>query len=95
MAIMMCSRARSVIAMLQGLNKADMAKQYGAEQVQYTKDICNYIYDTYGRFPAHVDAWYTPGMWLQFSHLELEYYERYVDPALYTRQAAHDAVWHG
>jgi len=39
--------------------------QYSAQTIAYTKDICNYIYDTYGRFPAHVDTFYTPGMWLQ------------------------------
>jgi hypothetical protein len=49
----------------------------------------------YGRFPAHVDAFYTPGMWLQFSHLEMEYYDRYYDKAQYERQAAHDKLWHG
>lgn len=69
--------------------------RFGKEQVTYVKEICNYLYDTYGRFPAHVDAFYTPGMWLQFSHLELEYYDRFFDPALYKRQAAHDHVWHG
>jgi hypothetical protein len=67
---------------------------FGPKQVQYVKDVCNYIYDTYGRFPAHVDAFYTPGMWLQFSHLELEYYERFFDPSQYTRQADHDRLWH-
>ena len=63
-------------------------------QVQYVKDICNYLYDTYGRFPAHVDAFYCRGMWLQFSHLEMEYYDRFFDPSQYTRQAAHDGLWH-
>ena len=68
--------------------------RFGPKQIEYTKDLCNYIYDTYGRFPAHVDALYAPGMWLQFSHLELEYYDRFFDPAQYTRQTAHDALWH-
>ena len=63
--------------------------------IVYAKEICGYIYDTYGRFPAHVDAFYTPGMWVQFSHLEMEYYEKFFDPRLYTRQAEHDALWHG
>jgi hypothetical protein len=68
--------------------------KFGPQQIAYVKDICNYIYDTYGRFPAHVDAFYAPGMWLQFSHLELEYYDRFFDPAQYTRQKAHDDLWH-
>jgi hypothetical protein len=70
------------------------ATHYRPDQIAYVKEACNYIYDTYGRFPAHVDAFYTPGMWLQFSHLEMEYYDRFFDPALYRRQSAHDGVWH-
>ena len=38
--------------------------------------FCNYIYDTYGRFPAHVDAFHRPGFWVQCHHLETDYYER-------------------
>ncbi len=53
----------------------------------------NYIYDTYGRFPAHVDSFYTPDVWVQFSHLEIEYYERFYDPKLFSRQAQHSALW--
>ena len=68
--------------------------RFGPEEIAYTKEICNYIWDTYGRFPAHVDAFYTPGMWLQFSHLELEYYDRFFDPRQYARQQAHDGLWH-
>ena len=68
--------------------------QVGPRQVEYVKDACNYLYETYGRFPAHVDAFYAPGMWLQFSHLEMEYYDRFFDPGQYTRQAAHDGLWH-
>jgi len=72
----------------------DKATHFHKDQVAYVKEICNYIYDTYGRFPAHVDAFYSPGMWLQFSHLEMEYYDRFFDPAQYKRQAAHDQTWH-
>ena len=67
---------------------------YSAEAIAYTKEICGYIYETYGRFPAHVDAFYTPGMWLQFSHLEMPYYEKFFDPRLYPGQAAHEGLWH-
>jgi hypothetical protein len=69
------------------------AQSYAPKTIEYMKLLCNYIYDTYGRFPAHVDAFHVPGVWMQCSHLELEYYEKYFDPALYSRQAAHDAVW--
>lgn len=64
-----------------------------AEAVKYTKEICNYIWDTYGRFPAHSNAFHLPGVWLQFSHLEMEFYDKYFDPALYKRQAAHHDMW--
>jgi hypothetical protein len=69
------------------------AQTYSKESIQYVKDICNYIYDTYGRFPAHVNAFHTPGLWLQIHHVEVEYYEKYFDPALYGWQAQHDSVW--
>jgi hypothetical protein len=63
------------------------------QAVEYTKEICNYIFDTYGRFPAHVNAFHLPGVWLQFSHLEMEFYDKYFDASLYQRQAAHDELW--
>jgi hypothetical protein len=69
------------------------ASHYSDRAIAYTKEICSYLYETYGRFPAHVDAFYTTGMWVQFSHLELEYYERFFDPQLYIRQRQHDALW--
>jgi cholesterol oxidase len=71
------------------------ASHFSPEAVAYTRDICNYLVDTYGRFPAHVDAFYSPGMWVQFAHLEMEYYRQFYDPAQYRRQADHDALWHG
>ena len=66
---------------------------FSKQSVEYVKEICNYLWDTYGRFPAHVDAFYVPGIWLQFSHLEIEYYEKYFKPELFTRQKAHAATW--
>ena len=70
------------------------ASHYSDRAIAYTKEICTYLYETYGRFPAHVDAFYATGMWVQFSHLEMEYYERFFDPHQYTRQSQHDALWH-
>ena len=52
-----------------------------AEAIEYTKEICRYLVDTYGRFPAHTDAFHLPGIWVQFSHLEIEYYEQYANPS--------------
>lgn len=73
----------------------ETAARFSPNAIAYVKEICNYIWDTYGRFPAHVDAFYSPGMWLQFHHIETEYYDKFFQPGLYTRQAGHDAVWHG
>ena len=69
------------------------AEPFSKKAIEYLKDIAGYIYDTYGRFPAHVDAWNLPGVWVQFSHLELEYYEKYFDPLQFARQAKHAAMW--
>ena len=63
------------------------------ETIQYVKDVCNYIYDTYGRFPAHVNSFHVPGVWLQVSHLELEYYDKFFDRSLYHWQAKHGDIW--
>ena len=41
----------------------------------------------------HTDAFYVPGIWVQLSHLEIEYYEKFYKPELFTRQAAHAATW--
>ena len=61
--------------------------------IEYCKEVCTYIWDKYGRFPAHVDAFYVPGIWLQFSHLEIEYYEKYYKPELFRHQAGHAKTW--
>lgn len=66
---------------------------FSSRAIEYCKEICTYVLDKYGRFPAHVDAFYSPGIWLQFSHLELEYYNRFYKPELVSRQRAHDATW--
>lgn len=66
---------------------------FSPQSIEYTKEICTYLFETYGRFPAHVDAFYVPGIWVQFSHLEMEYYQKYFKPELYARQAAHAATW--
>jgi hypothetical protein len=69
------------------------AKQHPKEAVEYTKEICRYLVETYGRFPAHVDAFTTPGIWVQFSHLELEYYEQFAAPGHARRQAEGKRIW--
>jgi hypothetical protein len=68
-------------------------KPHPPEAIAYTKQVCNYVYDTYGRFPAHTDAWNMPGIWAQFSHLELPYYERFATPEHFRRQRDTAPLW--
>ncbi len=67
------------------------------EVVACTKAVCNYIWNTYGRFPAHVDAMHVPGIWVQAHHLDLAYYDRLFAPGRgYTdTQREHASRWHG
>lgn len=69
------------------------ARRHPPEAVAYTKEICRYLVETYGRFPAHTDAFYLPGTWVQFSHLEIEYYERFGHPGHARRQAEGRELW--
>jgi hypothetical protein len=70
-----------------------LAQPHPPEAVKYTKEICRYLVETYGRFPAHTDAFYLPGIWVQFSHLEIEYYERFASPGHVRRAAAGREIW--
>jgi hypothetical protein len=64
--------------------------------VQCVKDICNYVVERYGRFPARTSAIITPGSWLQAHHLDLEYYDASFAPGAYTElHARHMELWHG
>jgi hypothetical protein len=68
---------------------------YSEEVIACAKDICNYIYENYGRFPAHVDAMFVPGVWLQAHHLDLEYYDKFYVGGYSETQANHQHDWHG
>jgi hypothetical protein len=64
------------------------------EGIACTKAICNYIHDTYGRFPATVDAMHL--MWLmQSHHLDLDFYAKHFKPgACGPTHLAHMERWH-
>jgi hypothetical protein len=70
------------------------ASAYADDVIACARDICEYIYDTHGRFPAHVDAIHVPGVWLQAHHVETPYYERYFATGLTDAHRTHDATWH-
>jgi hypothetical protein len=58
------------------------------------KAVCNYIYETYGRFPGGVDTMHL--MWfMQAHHLDLDYYAKFFHPgACGLTHTAHMATWH-
>jgi hypothetical protein len=51
--------------------------------IQIVKDVANYIYDTYGRFPAFVDPMYMR-LVFQAMHLDLEFYDKYYPSGSYS-----------
>lgn len=70
--------------------------RYSDKLVQCVKDICAYIYDTYGRFPANVPTMELCSYWAQAHHLDLDFYDRYYPEGAYTEtQANHMRLWHG
>ncbi len=88
-------------ALFERIYKGDFGAKYLAEASDYTadviactRDICTYIHDTHGRFPAHVEAIHVPGVWLQAHHLEEEYYDRFFRGGLTDAHRSHDHDWH-
>ncbi len=64
------------------------------QSVQIAKDFCNYIYDTYGRFPKIV-APITCGALIQISHIDIEFYDRYhPEGGIWQEQREHLGTWH-
>jgi hypothetical protein len=70
------------------------ASNYSADVIACTRDICTYIYETHGRFPAHCDTIHVPGVWLQAHHVENGYYERFFRNGLTDAHEMHDQRWH-
>ena len=60
-----------------GAQYLEEASNYSADVIACTRDICTYIYETHGRFPAHCDTIHVPGVWLQAHHVEKRYYEKF------------------
>jgi hypothetical protein len=77
-----------------GLKYMSEASDYAADVIACARDICTYIFETHGRFPAHCDAIHVPGVWLQAHHVEDEYYERFFRDGLTEAHRGHDAAWH-
>ena len=64
------------------------------EAVQIGKDVMNYIYDTYGRFPRYFDP-ITCHLMVQISHIDVDFYDHYqVDGSIWEEQRKHLSTWH-
>ncbi len=62
--------------------------------LEATKELCTYIWDTYGRFPVLSDPM-VMSIWLQAHHLETEFYDQYYQPGAYHENIRnHMGVWH-
>jgi hypothetical protein len=88
-------------AYFRGIFRGDRGDKYLKEVPHYkdeviacTRDICTYIYERHGRFPAHCDAIYVPGVWLQAHHLDLNYYDTLFNNGYTETQREHQQRWH-
>jgi hypothetical protein len=64
------------------------------DTVQIVKDYCQYVHDTYGRFPAYLDPMYQR-LTCQAQHIDNDFYARYYPPGAVTEQhLAHFERWH-
>ena len=67
---------------------------YSDDVISCVTDICSYIYKRHGRFPAHCDAMYAPGVWLQAHHLDLAYYDTLFSGGYTETHRQHQQRWH-
>ncbi len=64
------------------------------EGLACTKAICNYVFDSYGRFPGGTDAMHLAWAF-QAHHIDTEYYDRFFGPGAYgPTHATHMTTWH-
>jgi hypothetical protein len=73
----------------------EQTPRYDEESVACLRAICNYIYDRYGRFPAHCNAIEAPGICFQVHHIDSDYYEKFFQPRYSRAEREHQRVWHG
>jgi hypothetical protein len=67
---------------------------YKDDVIACVKDLCTYIYERHQRFPAHCDAIYAPGVWLQAHHLDLRYYDTLFKGGYTETHRQHQQRWH-
>jgi hypothetical protein len=64
------------------------------EGIACVKAVCNYVYETYGRFPGNVDTMHL--MWfMQVHHLDPDFYDKFFHAGVCgCSHATHMATWH-
>lgn len=69
--------------------------QASPEGVECVKDICSYIFETFGKFPATVDP-IQLSLFAQAHHLDLDFYDKHMKPGAYSEtHRNHFRDWHG
>ena len=64
------------------------------ETIEIVTTFCQYVLETYGRFPAFIDPMFVR-LVLQAHHLDLGFYDRhYTEGAYSDRHARHMELWH-
>jgi len=64
------------------------------DTVECVKAYCQYVWDTYGRFPLTIDPMYQR-LTTQAQHIDCGFYDQYYPPGAYSRQHAdHMRQWH-
>lgn len=76
-----------------GVRYIKEAAEYSEDVINCARDVCNYIYDTHGRFPAHCDAIHVPGIWLQAHRVDVPYYEKFFRNGLTDVHRKHAEMW--
>ena len=68
--------------------------QASPEGLACVKDICRYIHDTFGKFPATVDP-IQMSVLIQAHHLDLDFYDAHMKPGAYLdSHRNHFRDWH-
>ncbi len=68
--------------------------RYREEAIACAKDVCDYIWRTHRRFPAHCNAIHVPGVWVQAHHLDLGYYDTLFRSGYSESHRQHQDAWH-
>ena len=64
------------------------------QAIEATIRFCEYVYQTYGRFPAHADAFKTV-VAFQAHHIDLDFYDKfYPESSVPSTHREHFATWH-